>query len=72
MPAGEVVMCASKVNVTYALTYEQADDLMALHAESEPELSQLSQLTDQLLAWRKVPVTHVTHATRTPCPAPEG
>jgi len=53
VPTGEVVMCASKVNVTYALTYEQADDLMALHAESEPELSQLSQLTDQLLAWRK-------------------
>lgn len=47
-------MCASHVKVTYALTYEQADDLMVLHAEAEPELNRLSQLTDKLLAWRKV------------------
>jgi hypothetical protein len=52
-------MCASSVKVTYALTYEQADELMMLHAESEPELNQLSQLTHELLAWRKV--RHARH-----------
>jgi len=51
-PAGPPVVAASLVNAAYSLTYDEADELLHLGAEYEPELALLSNVTQKYKEWR--------------------
>jgi len=52
-PTGKTVVAASRVRCTYQLSYEEADELIGLGPEFEPELCMLSELTSKHRDWRR-------------------